>query len=485
MVKETEYYDALNVSVSATDAEIKRAYRKMAIKTHPDKNPDDPEAASKFQAISEAYQVLSDPNLRERYDKFGKEEAQPSEGFEDPAAFAESIFGGGAFHSYIGEIAIVKELSQIGEMDEEIEQETAKEQPDEGKSPDSAAAAASSDTPSGATATTNEQKHEGNNHHLALFGNRKNASEDEKASTTTGTTKTTASSDNFSTPNTDASAAATAAATGSNTATVSNAKSDKEAERALKQKRREKMAQIDEENRQARIKRVQELTDQLVERLSLYTESPSGAEAKKNFQIKQEAEADTLKMESFGLELLHTIGHIYYTKASLFLKSQKAFGFGGVFGKIKDVGSQVKDLYGAINSTLEAYHYIQTATEIEGDISPEKQAELDQMKIGKMIGALWVGTRAESQSILREVCDKVLHDKTVPHNVRVKRAEGLKIMGGVFRDTQRSAEENEEVQFFESIVKEANASKAKKLRKDFAMGAQASAEMQAEKEATS
>lgn len=479
MVKETEYYEVLNVSVTASDAEIKRAYRKMAIKTHPDKNPDDPEAASKFQAISEAYQVLSDPNLRERYDKFGKEEAQPSEGFEDPAAFAESIFGGGAFHSYIGEIAIVKELSQIGEMDEEIEQETGKEESagDKGTSAGAAGAA------SGATATTTEKKYEGN-HHLALFGNRKGASEsDEKASSTTGTTKTTASPGDFSTPGTDASTAAAAAASGSTAATVSNAKSDKGAERILKQKRREKMAQMDEENRQARIKRVKELSEQLVERLSLYTESPSGAEAWKNFQIKQEAEANTLKMESFGLELLHTIGQIYYTKASLFLKSQKAFGFGGVFGKIKDVGTQVKDLYGAINSTLEAYQYIQTATEIEADISPEKQAELDQMKVGKMIGALWVGTRAESQSILREVCDKVLHDKSIPLKERVKRAEGLKIMGGVFRDTQRTEAENEEVQFFENIVKEANASKAKKLRKDFAMGAQASAEMQAENEA--
>ena len=70
-VKDRTYYDLLNVSTNATDVELKKAYRKMALKFHPDKNPDDPEAAQKFQQLSQAYNVLSNEQLRANYDKNG------------------------------------------------------------------------------------------------------------------------------------------------------------------------------------------------------------------------------------------------------------------------------------------------------------------------------------------------------------------------------------------------------------------------------
>jgi len=66
-----DYYEILGVTKSATDAEIKKAYRKMAIKFHPDKNPDDASAESKFKEAAEAYEVLSDGDKRARYDRFG------------------------------------------------------------------------------------------------------------------------------------------------------------------------------------------------------------------------------------------------------------------------------------------------------------------------------------------------------------------------------------------------------------------------------
>ncbi|MDG1190180.1 MAG: DnaJ domain-containing protein, partial [Flavobacteriales bacterium] len=66
-----DYYEVLGVSKSASQSEIKKAYRKMAIKYHPDKNPDDKAAEEKFKEAAEAYDVLSNTEKKQRYDQFG------------------------------------------------------------------------------------------------------------------------------------------------------------------------------------------------------------------------------------------------------------------------------------------------------------------------------------------------------------------------------------------------------------------------------
>lgn len=66
-----DYYDILGVGKDAAEAEIKKAYRKLAVKYHPDKNPDDKEAEAKFKEAAEAYEVLSNKDKRQRYDQFG------------------------------------------------------------------------------------------------------------------------------------------------------------------------------------------------------------------------------------------------------------------------------------------------------------------------------------------------------------------------------------------------------------------------------
>lgn len=73
MSNKRDYYEILEVERSASDDEIKRAYRQMALKHHPDRNPDNPEAEQKFKEAAEAYDVLRDPEKRSRYDKFGHE----------------------------------------------------------------------------------------------------------------------------------------------------------------------------------------------------------------------------------------------------------------------------------------------------------------------------------------------------------------------------------------------------------------------------
>ena len=67
-----DYYEVLGVAKSANKQEIKKAYRKLAMQFHPDRNPDDPDAESKFKEASEAYEVLSDDEKRRIYDQFGR-----------------------------------------------------------------------------------------------------------------------------------------------------------------------------------------------------------------------------------------------------------------------------------------------------------------------------------------------------------------------------------------------------------------------------
>ena len=90
MDKKRAYYEVLGVSKTATADEIKKAYRKLAIKYHPDKNPDDKAAEEKFKEAAEAYEVLSNDEKRQKYDQFGH--SMGSQGFE---GFGGGFSGGG------------------------------------------------------------------------------------------------------------------------------------------------------------------------------------------------------------------------------------------------------------------------------------------------------------------------------------------------------------------------------------------------------
>ena len=91
MAKKRDYYEVLGVDRGAAADEIKKAYRKLAIKFHPDKNPEDPTAEDKFKEAAEAYSILSDDNKRARYDQYGHA------GVDGGAGAGAGGFGGGGF----------------------------------------------------------------------------------------------------------------------------------------------------------------------------------------------------------------------------------------------------------------------------------------------------------------------------------------------------------------------------------------------------
>src|SRR5690606_26746708 len=103
-----DYYEILGIDKSASAAEIKKAYRKMALKYHPDKNPNDKEAESKFKEAAEAYEVLSNADKKARYDQFGHQAFDGNGGFGGGGMNMDDIFSqfgdivGGAFGGGIG-----------------------------------------------------------------------------------------------------------------------------------------------------------------------------------------------------------------------------------------------------------------------------------------------------------------------------------------------------------------------------------------------
>ena len=106
MATQRDYYEVLGVDKTASGDVIKRSYRKLAMKWHPDRNPGDDEAEAKFKECAEAYEVLSDDEKRKRYDQFGHAGLKGQAGHDfsgmnagDIFSMFDEIFGGGGVHA--------------------------------------------------------------------------------------------------------------------------------------------------------------------------------------------------------------------------------------------------------------------------------------------------------------------------------------------------------------------------------------------------
>eukprot|EP01039_Chlorochromonas_danica_P003117 gene3117-3414_t len=125
-VADTTYYDLLGVSPSASTAEIKKAYYLKAREHHPDRRPGDPEAHATFQKIGQAYQILSDENLRANYDNNGMGEVEKQVSLDSNTLYA-MIFGSEKFEPLIGELQITSQFQLMQQQQQQQMQDEATE----------------------------------------------------------------------------------------------------------------------------------------------------------------------------------------------------------------------------------------------------------------------------------------------------------------------------------------------------------------------
>lgn len=211
----------------------------------------------------------------------------------------------------------------------------------------------------------------------------------------------------------------------------------KEKKKGLTKEQQERLAAFELERRKAREERIETLSRKLIDRLSVWTETDKRAAVTTAFQEKIRLEVENLKMESFGLEILHAIGTTYLQKATSFLKSQKFLGVSGFFSRLKDKGTLVKETWNTISSAIDAQMTIEEMARLEErggeEWTDDKKAEYERKVTGKILAAAWRGSKFEIQSVLRDVCDKVLGDKSVKMDKRIERAHALILVGTIYQ----------------------------------------------------
>ncbi|GAA5942428.1 hypothetical protein JCM1841_002617 [Sporobolomyces salmonicolor] len=375
---DTAYYDLLGLSVTCTTDEVKKAYRRLAIKYHPDKNPDDPTAADRFKEIAVAYTTLSDPGLRHTYNEFGrsKKDGGDAEDVVDPEAIFSTLFGGERFQDIIGTISLGSEMkSAMQEAEEEEEEEAAPAPTATSGAPSTSTSVSTSSQPPKPVLTPEQQ-------------------------------------------------------------TAADRK---------KQQKEEQERKIAAEKAKVREERVKALARKLRDKLALYSEQAQGEEDKQiaeGVQTMWSIEAEELKKESYGVELLHTVGFVYSSKSKHFLAATGPipFGVGGWFHSAKSTAHIFNQTISTVRSAYalkDVFDAIQAAE--KSGLSDDERKKLEDKAAQMGLHALFKGAKLEVESIIREVCDRILtslpadeKEGKVPLASLRKRAVALGILGDVF-----------------------------------------------------
>ena len=359
------YYDVLGVPATATDVDIKKAYRKMAIKLHPDKNPNDPEGEEKFKTLGAAYHVLSDRDLRHKYNEFGP--STPGlidpDGVVDPEEVFGGLFGGERFYDIIGNISIGRDLKEALQKD----------------SDELSAGAEGQEAPT-----------KGDKHLTPEQAEAKKAEEEKQ-------------------------------------------EKEKEAQRE---------------------KRVSMLADKLAHKLSVYVESVKTAddpalveEVREGFQRITLLEAEELKKEKcVSLTDRAVLAWSCYMPWALFMVPNRGItrlpmawlgSLGGFFHAASSSFHTVRETVSTFRAALDLKSVFDELAKAEEEgITEERKKQLEDQAAEKGLHALFKSAKLEIESIIRDVCDRVLYDTRLSRQTQKLRADALGIVGHVYVHVQ-------------------------------------------------
>ena len=361
----------------------------------------------------------------------------PKAGFEDPAEFFSAVFGGDAFVDLIGELTLMKDLTHtmdvtMEQMEEEQLAANAEEKlnilPDKDRE---AMAGSRTESPAFAAPPPPSYAHASAAEESSTPPPLPPRSE-EKSSGTSTPRRHLGQQAIMDRSEEDARMDAAGL-----TAEEKELRKKEKRKGGLTKEQQEKLDAYERERKKAREERVETLAKKLIDRISIWTETDKRPDVTKAFEEKMRLEVENLKMESFGIEILHAIGTTYLQKATSFLKSQKFLGISGFFSRLKDKGTNAKEIWTTISTAIDAQLTMEEMAKMEEkggqDWTDEKKAEFERKVTGKIIAAAWRGSKFEIQGVLRDVCDRVLNDKSVKLEKRVDRAHALVLAGTIYQ----------------------------------------------------